>query len=68
MPGWALALIIVGGVLLLLLLVVVLPMLLVTMPIAEKLIAPNGHVASMRLKEVAPMLASIIISICLIAG
>lgn len=37
MPGWALALIIVGGILLFLLLVVILPMFLVTMPIAEKL-------------------------------
>ena len=37
MPGWAIALIIVGGVILLILLAVVLPMVLITMPIAEKL-------------------------------
>lgn len=37
MPGWAIALIIVGGVLLLILLAVVLPMLIITLPIAEKL-------------------------------
>ena len=37
MPDYAIALIIVGGVLLLLFLIVVLPMLLITMPIAEKL-------------------------------
>ena len=37
MPGWAIALIIVGGVVLLIFLAVVLPMLIITLPIAEKL-------------------------------
>ena len=37
MPGWAIALIIIGGVLLLIILAVILPMVLITMPIAEKL-------------------------------